>query len=115
GWGEVDVLGKPLPTIPSEHRHELQAIMERVKQGESFTARPSERLRKDGRPVIISLSVAPLRDAQGRVEGLLSVVDDITEKKEAEAALARHHALLPSLLHSIPDLIAPQHVNALYP
>ena len=44
---------------------------------------------KDGRRLDISLTVSPLRDAEGRVIGASKIARDITERKRAEEALRR--------------------------
>ena len=42
---------------------------------------------KDGRRLDISLTVSPIRDAEGRVIGASKVARDVTERKQAEEAL----------------------------
>ena len=48
---------------------------------------------------------APLRDGAGRVAGVIGVSRDITERREAEQALARSHALLAATLEATADAI----------
>lgn len=45
--------------------------------------------RRDGTPVDVLISASPLRDADGRVSGVLKMVTDISERKSAEAQTAR--------------------------
>src|SRR5207302_640162 len=47
----------------------------------------TERIRKDGQRVCVSLTLSPLRDGEGRVQGASAVARDITEAKRAERAL----------------------------
>jgi PAS domain S-box-containing protein len=41
---------------------------------------------KDGAPVRVSLSVSPIKNAQGRVVGASTIARDITEREKAESA-----------------------------
>ena len=87
GWTEAEVMGSPLPFIPAEKQTEHRALRERVLRGEGFTDVEVVRFRKDGAPIRISVSTAPLRDKGGRVRGVISINQNITERKRAEEAL----------------------------
>ncbi len=84
GWREEEVLGRFLPYVSEENREEHRALRERVLQGEPFTGVEVRRRRKDGSPIDISVSTAPLRDAKGNITAIMSVNLDITERKRAE-------------------------------
>src|SRR2546422_995762 len=76
GWRAEEVIGRPLPTIAQD--------MEELR-GEALRGLEATRRRKDGTAVNISLSVAPLHDAAGRVTGILSIAADVTEMRQLEA------------------------------
>jgi len=59
----------------------------------------------DGRTLWLRTSKVPLRNARGDVIGVLGVYDDITERKEAEKAMAEVKNRLEATLHAIPDLL----------
>lgn len=103
GWQEAEALGQFLPLVSEEKRDEHRVLRERVLRGEAFTDLEARRQKKDGTPIDISISTAPLRDAQGRVAGILSVNADITARKQAEsrikAALTEKETLLRELYH----------------
>src|SRR5882762_2390688 len=83
GWQAAEVIGRPLPTIG----HDVEdhgRLRDRVLRGESLRGVEVTRRRKDGTLVNISLSVAPLHDAAGRVTGMLSLAADITEMRQLE-------------------------------
>ncbi len=84
GWLESEVLGQFLPYISEDKRDEHLKLRERVLLGEGFTDVEARRRKKDGAPIDISVSTAPLRDSQGFVYGVMSVNVDITERKRAE-------------------------------
>jgi PAS domain S-box-containing protein len=85
GWTAAEVLGKPLPFIPAEKADEHRSMRERDLMGENFANREVRRHRKDGTPIDITVSTAPMRDDSGQITGIMSVYVDITEqKKQAE-------------------------------
>ena len=84
GWTEEEVLGKPLPYIPVERQQEFLSIWNHVARGVEFHQVEVRRQRKDGSPIDASISVRPLRGADNRIVGVMSVIADITERKRAE-------------------------------
>src|SRR6184192_742796 len=83
GWPAEEVIGRPMPTIG----HDLEdhaRLRDRVLRGEALRGVEVTRRRKDGTSVNISLSVAPLHDAAGRVTGMLSLAADVTEMRQLE-------------------------------
>jgi PAS domain S-box-containing protein len=97
GWTAEEVLGKPLPTVPDEQLAEKQAFQARVNGGEVITYAQVERRRRDGAIVYIALSVAPLKDAAGRVYAQMSITTDITELKRTQADLLHREQALIAL------------------
>lgn len=103
GWTAAQVIGHPAPYIPNDKIPEYGSLAARVRSGESVNQLELLRERRDGSPIYISLSIAPLRGPDGRPDGYLSIVADITERKSAEKQvefLAYHDALtrLPNRL-----------------
>jgi PAS domain S-box-containing protein len=87
GWSEREALGRFLPIVSEDKQEENLKLRERVLQGEAFTNVEVRRCKKDGSPIDISISIAPLRNSQGRITGIMSVSTDVTTRKRAEAAL----------------------------
>lgn len=75
--------------VPPDKVAELLAIFERVGRGERVESFETRRMRRDGSPVDISLTVSPITDSAGRVTGASAIARDITERKRAEAELRR--------------------------
>ncbi len=86
GWLEEEVLGHPLPYIPEDQRDEWAATQEALRRGESAWGE-RERLTKSGQRVMVNVSSAPLRAADGSISGAVAVVTDITEHRRLEEEL----------------------------
>ena len=87
GWDERDVLGRTNPIVPEGRGEEFRQLRERAVSGEIYTGMEVRVRRKDGSPVDIGVSTAPLRDESGFIVGLMAVVADISERKRMEEAL----------------------------
>ncbi|MEW5725149.1 MAG: PAS domain S-box protein [Thermodesulfobacteriota bacterium] len=87
GYTPEEVLGRKVHFLYQGGREEAQAIMARLEALGEIKNRESTLVRKDGAPVIVSLSAAILRDHRGRAVGTLGVYRDITEAKKLEARL----------------------------
>ncbi len=88
GYTPDEVIGKPITVIiPPERQHEEEAILSRLRRGERIDHYDTIRVTKDGRRLDISLTISPIRDANGKVIAVSKVARDITAKKQAEQAL----------------------------
>jgi PAS domain S-box-containing protein len=58
----------------------------------------------DGRRILLSVNAAPQRDGKGRLEGMVSVIQDITEQKKAEEEVRRSNDELSAVFRALPDL-----------
>jgi PAS domain S-box-containing protein len=86
GWTGAEIVGRPLPTKPSDildAEHDLQA---RVKAGESVRNLESRSRHRDGRDIAVSLYAAPLR-ADGHIIGAVLRWIDLTERQQLEGQL----------------------------
>ena len=84
GWRASEVLDGPLPTLPQEGDAGDRAVRERVLRGEAVKGAEVTHRRKNGSPVTISLSVAPLYGADRQVAGMLAIAADLTEMRRLE-------------------------------
>jgi PAS domain S-box-containing protein len=105
GWAEPEVLGRPLPTIPADKQEEFRAWRQAVLQGDSFVGLETQRLRKDGSLIDVSIWTAPLRDGKGEVNSVMNIVADITGRKQAEeqvrASLREKEVMLKEIHHRV--------------
>ena len=81
-------MGKPITLlIPPSRLHEEEEIIGRIKRGERLKHYDTIRIRKGGKPMHISVSVSPLKNAAGEIIGASKIARDITERKAAETRL----------------------------
>jgi PAS domain S-box-containing protein len=85
GYTPEEAIGKSIYLIiPSDRRQEEETVLRRISNGEKVDHFDTVRVTKDGRMVNISLSVSPIRNAEGVVVGASKIARDITERKAAE-------------------------------
>ena len=89
GFTAEEVLGKhPYDCIvPEEAQPHVDDIWRRLLEGDMTAYSVNENTTKDGRTILCQWTNTPLKEADGRVIGVLSMVQDITERKKAEEAL----------------------------
>ena len=71
-----------------------ESILEKVVRGERVRRYETVNFAKDGRRLDVSVSAAPMRDHTGRIAGVANVARDVTEAKQAEAAIKRSEEAL---------------------
>jgi PAS domain S-box-containing protein len=95
GYSASEMIGQSVYRLIPEELHDGErAILERLRRGEAVELTESERVRKDGERIWISLSVSPVRDSTGVIVGAASVKRDITERRRAEAELRQNQEQL---------------------
>jgi len=98
GYSAEEIIGKSILTlIPDDRRAEEDEIISRLKRGERLEHFETVRRRKDGTLFHISLTVSPIKDADGTVVGASKIARDITDRKAAEALIARQAERLETL------------------
>jgi PAS domain S-box-containing protein len=88
GYTEEEAIGQPITMIiPPELRDEENDILRRVRAGGGIEHYETRRVSKDGKTIDVSITVSPVRDAEGRIIGASKIARDITENKRREASL----------------------------
>lgn len=99
GYSAEEAIGRPvIDLIPPDRLQEFDEGMSELAQGRPITGWGTERQRKDGALVEVELTVSPLKDARGRVEGASAILRDVGESRDAERRFQ-------SLLDAAPDAI----------
>ena len=84
GYTAEEVVGKPLTILlPPDHEDELPTIMDRLKRGEHIMHYETVRKRRDGTHLDVSLTISPIRTADGEIIGASKIARDITAAKQA--------------------------------
>jgi len=102
GWTAEEVMGKFLPGLLNYGPELFPACIAKIKQGRSYVAPVRRIRRKDGSEVVVTISVAPVRDAQGRIVGMVEIVNDVTDAQRTEAELVKTNEQLGAVLGSLP-------------
>ncbi len=90
GYSASEVLGRSISLLlPNERLAELDAIMEQLRRGERIERFETERVCKDGRRVLVSVSISPVKDSNGTVIGAAAIARDITARRQAEQERAQ--------------------------
>jgi PAS domain S-box-containing protein len=90
GYGPAEMIGQSITKlIPADRQGEEPEILDRIRRGEVLDHYETVRRRKDGTLIDISLTVSPVRDAQGTIVGASKIARDISARRRAELALAR--------------------------
>lgn len=89
GYSQREALGRhPYEFIvPRESQPLTETIMDLIQQGDESAHSVYENLTKDGRTILCQWTNTPLTEPDGRLIGTLSMVEDITDRRRAEAAL----------------------------
>jgi len=92
--------------IPTDRQAEEDTILARLARSESIERHEMMLLAKDGRTLDASITVSPMRDAEGRNIGCSKIIRDITERKRTESRLAEREAQLALFVEHAPAAIA---------
>ncbi|HUI69978.1 MAG TPA: response regulator, partial [Spirochaetia bacterium] len=101
GWTQSEVLGRRVPFLPEENPGNFEGFLARTLVGSPLTNVEIRRARRDGTPIDVSISTAPLRDPAGKVTGAIWMVTDISGRRHDEEKIAEQARLLDFALDAI--------------
>jgi PAS domain S-box-containing protein len=104
GYSAEEALGKSITIlIPADRLDEEPGVLARIRRGERIDHYETVRQRKDGSLIDISLTVSPLKDADGRIVGASKIARDITERRRVQE---QQNLLLREMSHRVKNLFA---------
>ena len=107
GYRPEEVIGRPVSIlIPPEHLDRMDQIMSRIRRGEKVQYIETDRIRKDGGHVTVSLKISPIRDGRDNIIAASVLARDITEKKRADEAVQQMRDRFQALTEHAPDGVA---------
>ncbi|MBX7191304.1 MAG: PAS domain-containing protein [Sandaracinaceae bacterium] len=88
GWTREEALGRPASIlIPPDGQQTEQERWARISKGERLEHFFASRLAKDGALVEVSITLSPVRNAEGRVVGISKIMRDMREVRAREREL----------------------------
>jgi PAS domain S-box-containing protein len=89
GYTAEEAIGRPITIVIPEDRHsEEMDILARVRRGERIDHFETVRQRKHGSLIVASLTISPVKNAEGKIIGASKIARDITEQKRAQELIA---------------------------
>jgi PAS domain S-box-containing protein len=85
GYSAPEVVGGSISLlVPPDRSDELPQILAQLARGERIAHYQTQRVRKDGQRIHVSLSISPLMDSEGKIVGASMIARDITKQKQDE-------------------------------
>lgn len=106
GYASQEIVGLPAAILlPGAEADEGQAILERIHRGGQGEGYEAVRRKKNGERIVVSFTLAPIRDASGAIVGVSKIARDVTTQKQAEAAIRESEARFRQLADAMPQIV----------
>jgi two-component system, chemotaxis family, CheB/CheR fusion protein len=104
GYKAEETIGRPITIlVPHDRLDEEREILGRIRRGEHVDHYETVRQCNDGSLLDISLTISPLKDAEGKIVGASKIARDITERRRAHE---RQKLLVNEIQHRIKNTLA---------
>lgn len=88
GYKRDEIIGKHISiTFPEELLHEESALLLKILNNQPVQQYETERVKKDGKRITVSITLSPIKNNQGQIVGVSKILRDITASKQAEIQL----------------------------
>jgi len=88
GYALGEIRGRHITLLaPPDRSGEEDANLERIRRGEHIEHFETIRLRKDGTPIPVSISISVTRDTAGRISGFSTIARDVRQEVATREAL----------------------------
>ena len=89
GYTAEEIVGKSITLLfPPDRLHEEPEILARIQRGERVDHFQTVRVRKDGSPIAVSVTISPIHDTHGKIVGASKVARDITRNALLEGTFS---------------------------
>jgi len=89
GYTAEEAIDQPITiVIPQDRQDEEREIITRIRRGERIDNFETVRQRKHGSLIVVSLTVSPVKNAEGKIVGASKIARDITEQKRTQEQIA---------------------------
>ena len=109
GYEAEEAIGQHITMLfPRERLGEEDELLARIKRGDHVEHFETQRVRKDGTRIDVSVTLSPVRDAEGRLVEISKIVRDLTGRrcieaqvKDAADAIQTMHAFLEAAAEGV--------------
>jgi len=106
GYSAAETTGQSIGMlVPKDRLSEVDDSLRRIGWGESIEHNETVRLRKDGTPIEVLLSISPIKAPSGVTIGISEVVRDITDSNKTRQVLRQQTEELRRIFETSQDLI----------
>lgn len=110
GFTAEEAIGQHISlVIPPDRLTEEEGIISSLRAGQRIEHYETERVRKNGQRIIVSLTISPIKDESGNVTGASKIVRDISDRKRVE----RERQNFVTLVENSTDFIGMCDLNGL--
>ncbi|HEY2777366.1 MAG TPA: PAS domain S-box protein [Gaiellaceae bacterium] len=105
GWTADEAIGRVSPIVPDEELPAFIETLERIAAGEKVRDLDVRRAHRDGSLIDTMISAAPIREATGKIVGVIATMIDVTQRKRSERMLAASEARKDAILRAALDAV----------
>jgi PAS domain S-box-containing protein len=89
GYTAEEAIGQPITiVIPQDRQDEERTILTRIRRGERIDHFETVRQRKRGSLIVVSLTISPVKNAEGKIVGASKIARDVTEQRRSQEQIA---------------------------
>ncbi len=113
GWTAIEVIGQPLPTVSDENQEQFKDFIEMIKNGMILDGVEVHRQKRSGTSIDYCIYASPLYDSENRINGNVTVLVDVTERRKAENAIIESERRFKELANLLPQIVFEADLNGL--
>lgn len=106
GLKAADMVGKNIGILyPDGRKKDLEYFVSELRQGRPVNGFETQRIRADGKMLDVYVVMTPLKNENGEYDSYLTVLHDITERKQQERLLRESEESFRLLAENVTDVI----------